>query len=151
MATMTANLQLVKPELTDNISPAGFNKNFDIIDEEITGLKTDYVVAQGQQNDWIYRRWASGVLECWTRSNQTSKNFNNTGCSHYESSLGTYESGFTFVEDPVILATYGVYGTVGAYVKYASASTTVVDVYGWNDGKVGRNCWFSVHLIGRWK
>lgn len=151
MSTLTDHLQLVKPDTTDNITPAGFNQNFDKIDEAIFDLQTDYIVAQGIQNGWTYRRWASGVMECWTRTNQTTKNFNNTGCTHYESEFGNFDSGFTFIEEPVILATFGVYATLESYIKYASASTTGVDVYGYNNGKVGAKCWFSIHLMGRWK
>jgi hypothetical protein len=65
MSTLTENLRLIKPEATDNVSPQPYNQNFDKIDTEIQGLKTDYVVAQGQQGIWTYRRWSSGIAECW--------------------------------------------------------------------------------------
>ena len=65
MSTTTAKLGLIKPSLTDIVSPTAFNQNFDIIDEEISELKTDYIIAQGVQGIWTYRRWASGIAECW--------------------------------------------------------------------------------------
>lgn len=65
MSTLTDHLQLVKPDISEGVSPSGFNRNFDKIDEAIFELENDYVVDQGEQNGWIYRRWASGIVEQW--------------------------------------------------------------------------------------
>lgn len=65
MATITSNLRLTKIDVDDNISPIAINENMEKIDEAFGNISTDYVVAQGVQEDWIYRRWNSGLAECW--------------------------------------------------------------------------------------
>ena len=65
MATITSNLRLTKIDVDDNISPIVINENMEKIDEVFGNISTDYVVAQGVQGDWIYRRWNSGLAECW--------------------------------------------------------------------------------------
>lgn len=32
--------------------------------EDLTGI-TDYIIAQGTSGIWTYRKWASGISECW--------------------------------------------------------------------------------------
>ena len=65
MSSLTTNLGLTKYDVSDKITPVGYNDNFDTLDIEISNLKTDYVVGQGIQGIWTYRRWASGIAECW--------------------------------------------------------------------------------------
>lgn len=65
MASLTSNLKMNKYDGDDKISPAGYNDNFDILDSAINNLRNDYIVAQGIQNGWIYRRWNSGIVEQW--------------------------------------------------------------------------------------
>ena len=36
-----------------------------------TGNLADYVVEQGTSGVWTYRKWASGVAECWAKITQT--------------------------------------------------------------------------------
>ena len=38
-------------------------------------LKCDYVIEEGTSGIWTYRKWASGIAECWgTYSNTISEN-----------------------------------------------------------------------------
>lgn len=67
MSQLTSHYKLIKPEATDKMDPSIFASNFETIDRELYDLKTDYVVAYGTQNGWIYRRWASGFMECYAR------------------------------------------------------------------------------------
>ena len=36
-----------------------------------TGNLADYVVEQGTSGSWTYRKWASGVAECWGQPSQS--------------------------------------------------------------------------------
>ena len=74
MSTLTDHLQLVKPESIENVSVTVLNKNFDTIDDEIHKVQTDYIIATGEQNGWMYRRWASGICECWGTVNVKNAN-----------------------------------------------------------------------------
>lgn len=41
-----------------------------------TGNTADYVVEQGTQGDWTYRKWNSGFAECWRNVSVTPSNVN---------------------------------------------------------------------------
>lgn len=110
MATLTPNLNLVKPSGSDNVNIESLNSNFDILDSEISGLKTDYVVAQGTSGIWQYRRWASGIGECWIEAYKvTSFDVTGTwaGIALYTgvlSSPGAYP--FQFKNIPMVIPTW---------------------------------------------
>lgn len=110
MSSVTKTLNLIKPEATDNMSPAIFASNFDILDSEIDNLKKDYVIAQGSQGSWEYRRWASGIAECWIGSYVVNLAFGAQwgGAPNIYSgdiaSPGDYP--FTFVSTPLVLPTF---------------------------------------------
>lgn len=50
----------------------------------------DYIVAQGTCDFWTYRMWASGVAECWGRTDISSVNITTAWGSLYESSNKMY-------------------------------------------------------------
>lgn len=99
MSTLTPNLQLIKPSGSDNVNIDNLNENFDILDSAINELKTDYVIAQGVQGDWKFRRWASGIFECW--GTLTIKNANNFAAG------GSYALPITLNSLDVVTATIG--------------------------------------------
>lgn len=68
MSTTTSNLELIKYESTDNVSPLGYNLNFDKIDSEIANLKSDYIVNTGTNDNWTWRKWNSGRCEVFGTS-----------------------------------------------------------------------------------
>lgn len=120
MSTLTPNLQLVKPDGTDNINIGTLNNNFDILDSEIEGLKTDYVVFQGIKGFWTYRRWASGIFECWGKV--TAKNVNN------------HVAGGTF-DLPITLASssYTINATIGNGGFFNSKESLDVNAKAWGN------------------
>lgn len=36
-----------------------------LLSKILDALKVDYIVEQGTSGDWIYRKWNSGIAECW--------------------------------------------------------------------------------------
>ena len=48
------------------------NENGGIDVEDCICIETDHIVAQGVSGAWTYRKWASGVAECWISSEQTA-------------------------------------------------------------------------------
>lgn len=40
-----------------------------------TDDRADYVVEQGVDNDWYYRKWKSNKVECWLYKNKTTNNY----------------------------------------------------------------------------
>lgn len=50
---------------------------------------TDYIVEQGASGIWTYRKWNSGIAECWGTSTFTSVPMTNAwGYGYYASSVG---------------------------------------------------------------
>lgn len=59
MSTTTTNLELIKPEATDNVSLSDYNFNLDTIDTAMV----DYVIESGTSGIWKYKKMASGEFE----------------------------------------------------------------------------------------
>lgn len=36
-----------------------------LLTKMLNAIKVDYIVEQGTSGNWIYRKWNSGVAECW--------------------------------------------------------------------------------------
>lgn len=73
MTTVTSRYGFKKPEITDNMSPTPFNENFDKVESVLEDISLDYIVAYGKQGVWDYRRWSSGIAECWIEKYTVSK------------------------------------------------------------------------------
>lgn len=115
------------------------------------GLLGDYVVEQGTSGIWHYRKWNSGVAECWGKY---TRNASLAANSHV--SIGGTLPSFFIGEAPIASGSGGgtsqprafltytnVYGTSGAYG---------IDCYIRNDG--GSACsaqWAFFYAIGKWK
>jgi hypothetical protein len=46
-------------------------------------LNVDYIVEQGESNGWTYRKWNSGMAECWRIAETTATITNKYGDAHY--------------------------------------------------------------------
>lgn len=98
------------------------DKIYDLIN---SGGSADYIVEQGQNGIWTYRKWASGVAECWGTYTASKAGTSTTmlGLSGAVYETGSIAFPFTFIETPS--ATFG--GNVGGQntvIAYGRASTT---------------------------
>ena len=114
----------------------------------ITDETADYVVEQGTSGDWIYRKWNSGIAECWCKKTATT----NSG--------GTYN--FNFACPTFFISTQPIYVTGSAW---SSGYTTTVLGYtntayssgAWRidawlvNGKASASCGATFKVIGKWK
>lgn len=110
MATETPNYHLVKPDVNDFYDIGVPNGNMDLLDAELkaraeayaahahTGEDgtvkvdagnisnlADYIVEQGVSGIWTYRKWASGIIECWGQTNIGAVGITNTTGGQYYS------------------------------------------------------------------
>lgn len=53
----------VLPQLEKNL-----NNKIEDVQNEVNLLKADYIVEQGTSGIWTYRKWNSGIAECWGRT-----------------------------------------------------------------------------------
>ena len=82
------------------------------IQDYVTDIQ-DYIIEQGTSGIWTYRKWASGIAECWGTINQTITSWSGWGNSFngvyaiFEGTPAVYEnypSGL-FISAPKIFVT----------------------------------------------
>ena len=113
---------------------------------------TDYVVQSGVSGIWTYRKWHSGVAECWCVSSQTISpvaqwNNMNTYVSN------TLQFPFEFVAIPIITVMVNTSDSVvltGAITKYTVTRTSVGPLaYSGASGQI--NAIWYITARGNWK
>jgi hypothetical protein len=114
----------------------------------------DYIVEQGSTDGWTYRKWNSGIMECWGR-------FTSTNPSDYASdTCAIYKSvPHTFTEHPVCICTAFQLQTYSSHLLLSicdepyDGSGYIASAYVKCINPVGADypCWFNFHLIGNWK
>ena len=73
-------------------------------DGEIEFLTADHVVEQGTDGIWTYRKWESGLAECWGVLNSTVTSTQSWGSTHYYGKLeGVSFPASFFVGVPAVL------------------------------------------------
>lgn len=118
----------------------------------------DYVIEQGSDNEWAYRKWASGLLEAWRVTNSTTNLTIDIayGSRKYTSTTLSTSGGasqFKTIED---ISASGVSGTgLLTYTIYsATVSNGTVNVKVWvsNDVSLTNHpvC-VKLRINGRWK
>jgi hypothetical protein len=123
-----------------------------LISKLLDAVKVDYVVERGSNGIWTYRKWNSGLAECW--GTYTSSIAINTSSPIY----GGYRSGqitspnfpFTFASAPTVTATVSNAG--GHWVNNIASGTTNVKFYlstGATSAATNRS--ISFHVMGNWK
>jgi hypothetical protein len=108
----------------------------------------DFVIEQGISDVWTYRKWHSGIAECWCKVSTTrTASWSNL---HAWASVALP---FTFVEPPVVACSGGHYGSAGSYVMYTGSTTALVESYIGCDRTPSDDspCTFDFQVKGRWK
>lgn len=91
-------------KLMETHSNGGTNYNkFTLLssDESADATIADYVVEQGTDGIWTYRKWASGRAECWGEQLYSNQAVNTAWGNVYYSSLGTISFPFEFKSRPM--------------------------------------------------
>lgn len=63
---------------------------------------TDFVVEQGTSGNWTYRKWASGISECWGTFNINVLFKNESGSSYFTDDLSVSVPSGLFIENGVV-------------------------------------------------
>lgn len=86
----------------------------------------DYVVESGSYDIWTYRKWNSGIVECWCSYNLTITINSNFGGYHYYGVIPeqNFPTGL-FVETPhTMLSVTDDFGNVFALKRHSNKNTT---------------------------
>ena len=105
-------------------------------------LSVDYIVEQGTSGIWTYRKWNSGIAECWGTTSASSS-------STYTQFIPAYPSNL-FVELPIAMVSGGAESNASAYAAYVRAyAKDKADIYVYTSGS--KPAWIYIHAIGKWK
>ena len=112
----------------------------------------DFIEAQGTSGVWTYRKWKSGIAECWGTPSVQSGSWSGGSNLYYATKSVALPSGL-FTGSPNVMLTVREAG--GAAVTPATTvpstgnfSTTFIRVYGGTDDVLIS---LSAYAIGRWK
>jgi hypothetical protein len=126
----------------------------DFVDElEVGGSGTavDLVVEQGTSGIWTYRKWSSGIAECWGSQTEVKSHVSTVLGGYSYNSVVVFPSGL-FVELPLV--------TFSAYLnnEYAltgtlpnSFSTNQITLWAVCNTSGSKTTTWQVKAIGRWK
>ena len=109
----------------------------------------DFIVEQGTSGIWTYRKWHSGIAECWGYSSKSlSVNANTVasyGALNFPASL--------FVSAPVISVNGGGYAQPSVAPFYSETSATGADIWFFNrmPSNFSNTAFVHCHAIGTWK
>ena len=120
----------------------------------------DYIVEQGSVNSsdgiaWVYRKWNSGIAECWGKKNYGSVACTSAWGNMYESAVqsANFPSGL-FSETPYHIDASLLYGNGSGFVAqgYQAPTTTGFKFYLVRPSSATfSNTTCGFHVIGRWK
>ena len=110
-------------------------------------LSVDYIVEQGTSGIWTYRKWNSGIAECWgtyTGYSKAGSGYRSFGQISFPTNL--------FSSIPTFATSRGSgngYGTC----QFECTDTDGGSLYSWEiyDKTTGSNVVYGIHAIGRWK
>lgn len=111
----------------------------------------DYVIEQGISDSWTYRKWNSGIAECWERRQIGTTTFSSQeGYGYYAGITNRSFPTGLFNANPTI--TFGVLGG-GGLVSFcpSTISNTYYGGYLWCSANGTRSIAILSHAIGTWK
>ena len=112
----------------------------------------DFIIEQGTSGSWTYRKWNSGIAECWLSAyNVGSKAMTTQEGSGYYAPLATYSfpTGF-FIATPSVAVTADLQGALGGFSMSYSNKDSVAG-YWWATRSVTKTCYLNIYAKGTWK
>lgn len=84
----------------------------------------DYITAQGTSNGWTYRKWNSGIAECWRDLSVSTACSTAVGSWYRTAALSVGAYPFTFTEAPNLQMTFETFAGTSGLVWSAGASSS---------------------------
>lgn len=104
-----------------NYSLGGTWSSEEIVDDEI--------VEQGTNSIWTYRKWKSGIAECWGRRDITISLNNNYGGAYYGTDAVGFPTNLFNAEPTVSVSRQGRQGTGLVHISPYSVSSTQIQYF----------------------
>lgn len=148
----------------------GFRALFDKVNATIDSIKSqiadilnrlgqDFIVEQGTSGDWVYRKWNSGIAECWGTHKYTLTGWSAWGTLYEGSSSGGayYQESYPtnlFKERPFSVASVKGINKGCLLETYTAGDSSQTDGYivvrPNNTGSLG-DVYINIYAMGRWK
>lgn len=111
------------------------------------GTEVPYVVEQGTKDGWIYRKWNSGIAECFKESRVT------TPASQYGDNVALMIDYLPFeINSAIANVSGGQFQTWGSVIRMVHTNGVYIQVFMDCVNPVSSNfCWFYISITGRWK
>lgn len=126
----------------------------EILNNVLPPTNTDYVVSQGTSDFWTYRKWNSGIAECWGTKTASIAGVSKTApFSGYCFAFGViaYPTGL-FASGTVPTAVVsGRIDTNYNCVCYSNCYDSGVSTELQSNTSGTRNCYAYIHAYGTWK
>ena len=119
-----------------------------------TAPVADYIIEQVIGSSWTYRKWNSGIAECWCAFNDTIT-YEGAVLGGYLYYTGRYIYPLNFISAPTV--SYNATFTSGYIAIIGDAGTSETSAFGRvrilsNKGDLqGASVLVRIHAIGRWK
>lgn len=140
------------------IAQENFDENIIVVVERVADLeektKADYITEQGTNGIWTYRKWASGIAECWGMAEFSVTPNNSWGDTHFYGivSAVTFPNEL-FVNIPVLSISVSDEGGNFFVAKRNATAINTGPIYAVTLTKsdTAKNAKFSFFARGRWK
>lgn len=110
----------------------------------------DYVIEQGISDSWTYRKWNSGIAECWEIWTGNLTHYYSGGSLQGYSCTVTFPTNL-FISTPLVNVDgrigNGFY--LGTSIDVSAISSANIVAMSTSSGTVA--CTFHIHAIGKWK
>ena len=115
------------------------------------GVAVDLVVEEGTEGIWTYRKWSSGIAECWGKGAKTMSHYATTGGFYgYYADFALPSGLFTSITAHVYTSTVG-NGFAMPASGMGASTTTSIRVYALSSISGSQSCTFDMMVKGRWK
>lgn len=111
----------------------------------------DFIEEQGTRDGWTYRKWHSGLVECWRKTEVKSYNMTDVyGSLYYTSDYFSFPGGL-FAAAPVFATVQNCSdaGLIGCHVQYVAEHGLGVYISNSTSGAISIS--FLVEAVGNWK
>lgn len=128
-----------------------------LLSKILDALKVDYIVEEGTATPdsygvWGYRKWNSGIAECW-RTTQTASFAPTTAVGGF---YGRVLSGYSFptglfITTPQAFVDVWYWGTGWFWGQARNTTTSTYNIAVWKNVNAADSFYASIYAIGTWK
>lgn len=122
------------------------------LEKKVNKISNDFIVSQGRDDTWTWRKWNSGIVEVWGRWSETLTNYSTS--NNYHGYTSTHSLPFSIL-DPVVTYTVRVangFAIPASAFKYATySSINTLQLYALSNLSGSQSTTWVADIKGRWK